>query len=60
MNESELEASNGNRHQARENAREQDTIGFGFVSRWLRKFCEPITERSKAQPEQTSNCFRHS
>ena len=39
------------------------TIGSGFVSHWLRKwrkFCQPITERSKAKPKQTLNYFRHS
>ena len=49
-----------NRRQARENARVQLAIGFGFASHWLRKwreFCQPITERSKAKPKQTRITF---
>ena len=55
MNQSEFEANACNRRQARENACERGTIGFGFDSHWLKKwreFCEPITERSKAKPKQ--------
>ena len=51
MSQSELEAITCNRHKARENARVQVAIGFGFASHWLKKwreFCWPITERSKA------------
>ena len=61
MNHSELEANTCNRRQARENACEQDTIGFAFASRWLRKlreFCQPITERRKTKQNQTQNYFR--
>ena len=32
MNQSELETDTDNRRQARENACEQDTIGFGFMN----------------------------
>ena len=42
--------------QARENARAQLAIGFGFASHWLRKwreFCQPITERRNVKPKQT-------
>ena len=63
MNQSEIEANTCNRRQARENACEQGTIGFGFAADLLRKwrvFCWPITERSKAKPKQTWNYFRHS
>ena len=28
-------------------------IGFRFASHWLRKFFQPITKRSKANPMQT-------
>ena len=40
MNQSELEAITRRRRQARENACEQVTIGFGFTSDWLRKWRE--------------------
>ena len=59
MNQSGLEANKCNRCQARENACDQDMIGFGFVSHWLRKwheFCETITGRSDAK----TNYFRQS
>ena len=36
MNQSELEANVCNRRQARENACELATVGFGFTSDWLR------------------------
>ena len=50
LNQSNLNANTCNRRQARENACEQVTIGFGLVSHWLRKwrkFSKPIPERSK-------------
>ena len=40
MNKSEFRANTCNRRQARENACERVTIGFGFASQWLRKRCE--------------------
>ena len=40
MDQSELEANTCNRRQARENACERGTIGFGFASHWLRKWRE--------------------
>ena len=46
--------------QARENARVQLAIGFGFASHWLGKWheiCQPITERSKVKPKQTRITF---
>ena len=48
------------RRQARENARVQITIGFGFASHWSRKwlkFYQPITERSKAKSKQSRIIF---
>ena len=39
MNQSKREANTCSRSQARENASEQVTIGFGFTSDWLRKWC---------------------
>ena len=38
--QSEFEANTCNRRQARENARGQNTIGFGLDSHWLRKWRE--------------------
>ena len=40
MNQSEIEADTSNKRQARENAYEEITIGFGFTSDWLRKWRE--------------------
>ena len=40
MNQSEIEANASNLRQARENACEQVSIGFGFTSDWLRKWRE--------------------
>ena len=43
------------------NACDQVTVGFGFPSDWLRRWCEffkPITERSKAKPKQFNNYFQ--
>ena len=51
-NQSKLEANTCSRHEARENVRERDTIGFGFTSYWLRKWREilkPIDKRSDAK-----------
>ena len=47
MNQSELETNACNRRQAQENVCDQEMIGFGLVSHWLKKwreFCQPITE----------------
>ena len=52
-----------NRRQARENACDQDAIGFDFVSDWLRRWYEifkPITERSISKTKATPDYFRHS
>ena len=60
MSQSEYEAITRNRRKARENARLQVAIGFGFASHWLDKsheFCWPITERSDAKPKQTQFTF---
>ena len=54
MSQSEYEAIARHRRKARENARVQVAIGFGF--HWLKKwreFCWPITERGNAKPKQT-------
>ena len=40
MDQSELEANTCNWCQARQNACERGTIGFGFASHWLRKWRE--------------------
>ena len=55
-----IQTNTCNRHQARENACERDTIGFGFNSHWLRKwreFYQPITARSNARPKQNAITF---
>jgi len=60
MNQSELEANTCYRRQARENACDKNTDGFGCTSDWLRKWSEfykPITERIKANPKQTRITF---
>ncbi len=60
MNQSKLEATKCNWHEARESVREQVTIGFGFTSDWLRKWREifnPITKRSNSKPKQTQFTF---
>ena len=46
--------------QMRKNADDQVTIGFGFVSDWLRnwrEFSGPITWRSKAKPKKSRTAF---
>ena len=40
MDQSEFEVNTSNRRQARENACERGTIGFGFASHWLKKLHE--------------------
>jgi len=55
MNQSESNLTHW--HQAWENACKQVTIiiGFGFVSDWLRKWCEfltTITQHDEAKPKQ--------
>jgi len=40
MNHSEIEADTSDKRQARENACEEITIGFGFTSDWLKKWRE--------------------
>ena len=60
VHQSEFEVITCNRRQARENARVQVAIGFGFVSHWLRKwhdFFRPITGQSKAKPKQARITF---
>ena len=63
MNQSKIEANTSSKRQARQNACEQFTIGFGLSSDWLRKWRElfyPIRERSEAEPKQIEHYFRHS
>ena len=58
ISQSEFEAMIRNRRKARKNVRVQ--VAIGFASHWLRKrheFCWPITERSKAKPEQARFTF---
>jgi len=60
MNQSEIEANTSNKHQAREKACEQVTIGFGLTSDWLRKWHELfylIRERRKAKRKQIQHYF---
>ena len=40
MNQSELKANTCSQRKARENARKQVTIDFGFTADWLRKWRE--------------------
>ena len=57
MNQSEFEANSWNRRQARENAYERVTIGFGFASHWLRnwrEFCQPIIEGSIKKKQKST------
>ena len=58
MSQSEYEAITSNRRKARENARVQVVIGFGF--HWLKKWHKvswPITEQSNAKPMKTQFTF---
>ena len=48
MNQSELEANNCTRRQARENASEQVTISFDLTSDWLRKWHEIFLSQSQS------------
>ena len=53
MSQSEFEAITCDRRKARENARVQVAIGFGIVSRWLRKWCEISAGQSKRSYHST-------
>ena len=60
MNQKAFEENTYNRRQAMKNRCEKDTIGFSFVSLWLKKwrgFCKQITDFGKAKPHQTQNYF---
>ena len=46
MNQSQFLAVTCNSLEAREKSRVHDAIGFGFVSHWLKNWCESITTRS--------------
>ena len=58
MNQSELEANSCNWGKARENAREQGTIGFGFTSDWLKSGAS-VFNQSQHSSIANANCFRH-
>ena len=61
INQSELKANTCRRRQARENACDQVTIGFGLTSDWLRRWHEsflPIAKSSNAKLKQWRNYFR--
>ena len=62
MNQSELRANTCDRRQARENECERVGIGLSFTSGWSREWREFFdqSERSKANPKQNANYFRHS
>ena len=55
MNQSELEANTCSRRQARENACEQVTIGFGFSSDWLRKCAKFFSQWQSVAVQNQSN-----
>jgi len=44
MNISKLEVITCSRHQARENAYTRVTIGFGFISDWMKKWREFLSQ----------------
>ena len=65
MDQSEFEANTCNRCQARENACQRGTVGFGFVSHWLiekvaRVWLNQSRSVVKQNRKQTRNYFRHS
>ena len=55
MNQSELEAHTCNRRQARKNASEKITIGFGFTADWLRKWNEFFVNQSPTAVKLNQN-----
>ena len=57
MSQSELEANTCSRRQARENACEEVTIGFGFTSDWLRKWRQfSFTQSQGVAMQKQNNC----
>ena len=58
MNQSELEAKTCSRRQARENACEQVTIGFGFTSDWFEKMARDFLANHKAKQCKTKAIAR--
>ena len=60
MNQSELEANTCNRCQAREKACGRGTIGFGFVSHWLKKRRDVLlaNHRAKQSEAKVTGHFR--
>ena len=60
MSQSEYKTIASRWRKARENARVQGAIGFGFGFHWMKKwreFCWPITELSNAKPKQPQFTF---
>ena len=58
--QSGLKVKAGKLPKARENAGDQAVIGLGYVSDWLRGWCEflgPITEQCEARPMQSRITF---
>ena len=53
MDQSELEVNTCNRRQARENASERGTVGFG--SHWLKKWREFVNQSQSAGKQNQSN-----
>ena len=56
MNQSELEANTCNRRQARENACERGTIGFGLPCHWLSKWREFCNQSQREVKVKQSKC----
>ena len=47
MNQSKLKANTFNRHQAQENTRKQDTVGFSYASDWQEKVARDFLANHK-------------
>ena len=58
MNQSEFEANTRNRHQARENTCDHDTMGFGLVSHWLKKWREFFFNQSQSVVKQNQSNYQ--
>ena len=56
-NQSEFKANTCTRRQARENACDQVTIGFGFVSHWLRKRRDIFLDQSQSAVKANAHHF---
>ena len=55
MNQLEFEANTCNRRQARENACDRNTVGFGLSSHWLTKSGVNFTNQSYSVVKQNQN-----